>query len=400
VNETTSSTSGYVRILLLLGGLSALGPVSLDLYFPALPSLPAEFEVSTSMTQLTVGAFLLGLGLGQPIAGPLSDMFGRRKPILISIALYLVATVACVIAPTMELLVASRLLQGIFASAGIVIARAIVRDLYVGAPAARLLSHLVMIYGLAPLLAPLIGGLLLTFTNWQGTFITMAAFGLILFVLVAAGLPETLPNELRRSGEIKHQLKVFPNFLRDRIFLGYALALGLGTACIIAYISASSFVLQDVYGVSPQIYGVLFGINAAAMIASSQVNAALVGRRDPAKLLKVAGFALVSASTLLLVAVVLGLGLWAVTLCLVAMMGCWGFIPANAISLAMVDYREAAGSASAVLGIFQYGMGGIVTPLVGVGGENTALPMAIVILVSALALFTAIRVNGRQTAIQ
>lgn len=337
-----------VRMLLILGSLSALGPASIDGYLPGLPALTDDFGVSTSLAQVTVAVFLVGLGLGQLFAGPLSDVLGRRRPMLTAIVLYVAVTLGCAVAPTIEVLVVSRFLQGASAAAGIVISRAVVRDLYAGREGARFLSRLVLIYGIAPLLAPLLGGLILTFTDWRGVFVGMAGLGLVLLVVAALGLPETLPRERRTGRGVARIVAAYGVLLRHRAFLGYALALGLATGCIVAYVSASSFVLQDIYGVSPQLFGVLFG------------------------------------GALLVVAVEAGLGLWVVAPCLLGLMACWGFIPANAISLAMADHRDIAGSASAVLGIFQFGMAGLVAPIVGAGGGETALPMAIAILALGL----------------
>lgn len=381
---------GRVRMLLVLGSLSALGPAAMDGYLAGLPSMADDFGVSASLAQISVTAFLVGLGGGQLVAGPLSDVFGRRRPMLIAIGLYVLASLACGAAPSIGTMIACRLLQGALAAAGIVISRAVVRDLHSGAAAARFLSRLVMIYGLAPLLAPLLGGLLLTFTDWRGLFVAMAAFGLALVVATFFLLPETLPPERRRRGSRQALLRTYGQLLGDRRFLGNALALGLATAAVVGYVSAASFVLQDVFGVSPQIFGLLFGLNAAAMIVGSQINAHLVQRHDPRRLLELAGFALAGVGAVLVVAAALSAPLWIVALCLFAVMGSWGFIPANAISLAMEDHRDVAGAASAVLGVFQYALAGLVAPLVGLAGRDSALPMALVILGAGLSSMAAV----------
>ena len=384
-------------MLLILGSLSALGPASMDGYLPGLPSLTDDLGISTSLAQVTIAAFLVGLGFGQLLAGPLSDIWGRRRPMLTAIVLYVAVTICCAAAPTAEVLLVARFLQGASAAAGIAISRAIVRDLYGGSEGARFLSRLVLIYGIAPLLAPLLGGLIFTFAGWRGIFLGMAAFGAMLFVVAALVLPETLPRERRGQGAARIAASASVLF-RDRVFWGYALVLGLSTSCIVAYVSASPFVLQDFYGVSPPLFGVIFGANAAAMIVGSQVNAHLLRRRDTRRLLEVASFALVAVASLLLVAVELGLGLWAVAPCLLGLMGCWGFIPANAISLAMADHGEVAGSASALLGVFQFGLAGLVAPIVGAAGNETALPMAVVVLaLSLMSLAAAALMTGAQS---
>jgi len=390
VEPPAVAAPGMLRMLLVLGSLSALGPASMDGYLPGLPGISDDFGVSASLVQVTIAVFLVGLGAGQLVAGPLSDAFGRRRPMLAAIVLYATVTLCCAAAPTIEVLIVGRFLQGATAAAGIVISRAVVRDLYAGREGARFLSRLVLIYGIAPLLAPLLGGVVLAFTDWRGVFVGMACLGLALLAVTAAWLPETLPPERRRSAAVARMLAAYGHLFRSREFIGYALALGLATGTVVAYVSASPFVLQDIYGVSPQLYGVFFGVNAGAMIAASQINAHLVGRWDPRRLLEVAGFALAGVGALLLVAVELGLGLWVVALCMLGLMACWGFIPANAISLAMTDHPEIAGSASAVLGIFQFGLAGLAAPLVGVAGATSALPMAIAILALGLTSIAAI----------
>lgn len=377
-------------MLLILGSLSALGPAAMDGYLPGLPALTDDFGISASLAQVTVAVFLVGLGSGQLVAGPLSDAFGRRRPVLVAIGLYLVATVCCSLAPTIGVLIGCRFLQGATAAAGIVISRAVVRDLYSGREGARFLSRLVMIYGLAPLLAPLFGGLLLAITDWRGIFLALGCLGLAVLAATAWGLPETLPRERRQRFGVGPILASYWSLLRHRAFFGYALALGLATGSIVAYISASSFVLQDVYGLSPQLYGLVFGAAAAAMIGGSQINAHLLKHRDPRRMLELAGFALAAVGAALVIGIEAGLGLWVVVPGVLGVMACWGFVPANAISLAMADHRQIAGSASAVLGIFQFGMAGLVAPLVGAGGRGSALPMAVGILAMALLSLAAV----------
>jgi DHA1 family bicyclomycin/chloramphenicol resistance-like MFS transporter len=385
------------RMLLILGALSAVGPASMDSYLPGLPALTSDLGTTASVAQVTIGAFLLGLGVGQVFAGPLSDAFGRRRPMLLAMGLYVVLTICCAFSPTIEVLIAGRFLQGATAAGGIVISRAVVRDLYGGRDGARFLSRLVLIYGLAPLLAPLVGGLILTVTDWRGIFVAMAVIGLALFAIAARWLPETLPAELRRRGGVAHSLRVYSSLMRDRAFVGYALALGLTSACIVAYISAAPYVLQNVYGISPEASGLFFAANGAAMIAGSQLNAHLVGHRDLRWLLKLAGFGLVAVGAALVLVAEAGLGVWAFGACLIVLMGFWGSIPANSIGLAMAAHPRIAGSASAVLGIFQYGLGSLSAPIAGIGGKATALPMALTILVLGLASMAAVGVLARGT---
>ncbi len=372
-----------LRLFLILGAVSALGPASMDIYLPGLPTLTRELGTTESSAQLTVSLFLVGLGLGQLVAGPLSDVRGRRAPLLASLAVYIAASAACAVAPDIGVLVAARFLQGATAAAGVAIGRAVVRDLFAGTSAARYLSRLVLIYGLAPMLAPLVGSQILRFTSWRGVFVVLAVAGGALLALTAAVLPETLPPERRRPSSVRATALSLGGLMQHRRFVGYALALGFGTAAIAAYVSGAPFVVQDHFGESAQLFGLLFALNASAMVAGSQVNAQLLGRIEPRRLLTVAVGAMI-ATALVLVVVSLGeLGLVPFAAGLVALMATWGFIPANAIALAGADHPDVAGSASALLGLAQYGIAAIAAPIVGVGGASPA-PMAFVILVLAV----------------
>lgn len=378
-------------MLLLLGSLSALGPSSMDGYVPALPSIASDFGVGTSLAQVSVAVYLIGLGSGQLISGPCSDVFGRRRPMLTAIVAYTAASVGCALAPSIAVLIGFRFLQGLSASAGVVISRAIVRDLYSGREAARFLSRMVMIYGVAPMLAPVVGGGVLVVTDWRGIFWLLALLAVALLALTARKLPETLPPERRMVGGMQPTLAALGVLIRDRSFVGYAIALGCATGSVVAYVSASSFVMENIFGLSPQVYALFFGAGAAMMIATSQLNVQLLHRFEPRSVLDLGGLLLVGIAIVLFVAVKAELGIWVVGPSMIAVMGCWGLIPANAISLALLDHRDIAGSASAILGVFQYGLAAIATPLVGSGGGADALPMAVVIL--ALSLFSIAAVN-------
>ena len=245
--------SRAVLLVIMLGGLTAFGPLSIDMYLPALPSMARDFASPTSQVQLTLAACLAGLALGQLLAGPVSDTLGRRVTLLVGLAAYAVASLMCIFAPSMYALVVLRLVQGLAGAVGIVIARAIVRDLHSGVAAARLFSTLMIVSGLAPILAPLVGGQLLLVTSWRGVFFTLAIISLVLLFVVTLNLPETLPSHRRRDGGLRETFITFWQLATDRIFIGYALACGLGFGAMFAYISGSPFVLQNIYGISPQL---------------------------------------------------------------------------------------------------------------------------------------------------
>jgi DHA1 family bicyclomycin/chloramphenicol resistance-like MFS transporter len=383
-------TAHPAQLVIILGALSAFGPLSIDMYLPALPALGRDFGAGASAVQLTLSACLLGLAVGQLVAGSISDARGRRRPLLVGLGAYALASLLCLLAPSVPALVALRFVQGCAGAAGIVIARAIVRDLHTGVAAARFFSLLMLVNGLAPILAPLIGGQLLRFTSWRGVFAILAAIGVLLLLAAMYGLDETLPPERRQRGGLRVTLATFLRLLADRAFMGYALSSGLAFAAMFAYISGSPFVLQDIYGASPQVFSALFGLNALGLVTCSQINGRIVGRVSMRRLLALGLIGAASGALALLLAVVAGFGLAGVLPSLFLVVASLGFVAPNATALALADHPHTAGSASALLGVLQFVIGAIAAPLAGIAGTATALPMALVIAaldVSALAVF-------------
>jgi DHA1 family bicyclomycin/chloramphenicol resistance-like MFS transporter len=374
-----------LRLVIILGALSMFGPLSIDMYLPSLPTLSHDLGASASQTQLTLSACLFGLALGQIIAGPISDSLGRLRPLCVGVALYAVASLVCAIAPSVTVLILLRFVQGMAGAAGIVIARAIVRDLYSGIAIARFFSLLMMVNGLAPILAPIIGGQLLRFTTWRGVFITLTIIGILLFLAAAIGLSESLPPDHRQHGGFRATLTTFWRLLTDRSFIGYALACGLAFAAMFAYISGSPFALQDIFGASPQLFSVIFGTNALGIVIASQINGRLVGKVSPYRLLAIGLTATACGGIALLAVVLSGIGLIGVLPSLFVIVSSMGIVLPNATTLALANYARAAGSASALLGVLQFVFGAAVAPLVGIGGTQTALPMSMVIC--ALGIF-------------
>lgn len=374
-NQETSTRIRASHVL-ILGGLSAFGPLSTDMYLPSLPALSHDLSSTVSQAQMTLSAGILGLALGQILAGPISDALGRRRPLLIGIAAFILASLLCIVAPSITILTILRFIQGTAGAAGIVIALAIVRDLYSGNTMARFLSLLMLVNGLAPIVAPIIGSQLLRFTSWHGVFVTLALIGVVLLSASAFGLHETLPTANRQRGGIFATFGAFRDLITDRRFVGYALSSGFAFAACITYISVSPFILQNIYGLSPQIFGLLFGLNALGIVIVGQINGRLVGRVSSQRLLTwgIAGIALGSIS--LLIVVLSGIGLVGVLPSLFVLVSSMGFIMPNAATLALSTTR-AAGSASALLGVLQLIIGPIAAPLVGLGGTSSALPMAI-----------------------
>jgi DHA1 family bicyclomycin/chloramphenicol resistance-like MFS transporter len=387
-----TTSPGGLRLFLVLGLLSVVGPASMDIYLPGLPQLARDLNASPSNAQLTVTMFLIGLALGQVLAGPLSDVHGRRRPLIVLMATFTLASFLCALAPNLYALAAMRLFQGSMAAAGMAIGRAVVRDLYSGAEAARYLSRLMLIIGLAPILAPLVGGQILRFTSWRGLFVALGLFGFALVFMSARLLTETLPVDRRRRAGLGETARAFVRLLGDRSFVGFVLICGFGAAAVVAYLAGSSFVFQDAYGTSPQFYGVLFGMSAVFLVAGAQVNAHLLRRISPRRLLGLGLMLMVVAAILLLMVVPFrGAGVAALMPPLTLLMFSWGFVQSNAMALALTNQPDMAGAAVALLGVSQYGFGAVVAPVVGIGGNQTAVPMAVVIASCGIAAVVALK---------
>jgi DHA1 family bicyclomycin/chloramphenicol resistance-like MFS transporter len=364
--------------VLLLGSLSAFGPLSMDMYLPGLPSMARDLDAPAWAAQLTITASMIGLAGGQLVAGPISDARGRRRPLLVGLAAYVAASLLCAMAPDIWLLLAFRVIQGAAGAAGIVIARAIVRDLHTGVAAARTFALLMLVNGLAPILAPLVGGELLHVTDWRGIFVVLAVIGAVLLLAAWTMLAETLAPDARHGGGLASTVRVFGRLVGDREYMGYALALGLAFGAMAAYIGGSPFVLQDIYGASPQVFSLLFALNAAGIVVASQLGRAVVDRYGPRTLLDV-GVSMSAVGGLgALASVLLDTGLPTLLPSFFLLVSCIGLVFPNATALALADHPRTAGSASAGLGLSQFAIGAVAAPLAGVGGAETALPLGIV----------------------
>jgi DHA1 family bicyclomycin/chloramphenicol resistance-like MFS transporter len=378
---------GRARTALVLGAFVAIGPLTIDMYLPALPTITRELLTTSAAVQLTLTGTLVGLALGQLVLGPLSDAFGRRRPLLAGTALHVLASLLVLVAPNLAVLGALRVLQGVGAAAGAVIAIAVVRDLYDGRAAATMLSRLFLVLGAAPVLAPTIGGELLRFTSWRGIFAVLAAYGVLLIVVGARMLPETLPPERRRSSGVRGTLRGYRELFGDRTYVGLVLVAGLTMAGLFSYVSGSAFVYQGEFGLDEQQFGLLFGAGAFWLIAATQLNPVLLRRWGPAQILvagTVAG-ALAGAVLVALSATTTG-GLWGVVLSLWAVLFACGLALPNAPALALSRHGEAAGTAAALLGAIQFGVGALVSPVVGLLGNDAAAIGTVVLVALLLAI--------------
>ncbi|MFH5183351.1 multidrug effflux MFS transporter [Paenibacillus sp. TAB 01] len=372
------------RLVLLLGAFSALGPLTIDMYLPSFPEITADFGTQASLVQLSLTACLIGLGLGQIIMGPLSDVHGRRRPVILSLILYLIASFVCAISPNIYCFIAARFIQGFAASAGIVISRAVVRDLYSGPELTRFFSMLMLVNNLFPLIAPVAGSGVISFTTWVGVFVVLGIVGIALVLWATAGLKETLPAENRMSSNFSQLFKGIQALLRDRQFLGYALAQGIMIGGVFAYVSGTPFIYQKIYGASPQLFALLFGSNGISLIIGSQ----LVGRLNhiiSERRFLVFGLFLSAAASLTALMVIL---LHGPLLALVAPLFCFvasiGMTSTASFSLAMESQSQMAGSASALLGLLPFLLGAVTSPLVGIAGEYSAVPMGVIIVCTSL----------------
>ncbi|WP_368498690.1 multidrug effflux MFS transporter [Herbiconiux sp. A18JL235] len=381
--------------IVILGALTALGPFTIDLYLPAFPTLEADFDVPAAMIQLTLTGTTVGFALGQLVMGPLSDRIGRRTPILVATAVHVVACVGAAVAPEIWSLGVFRVLQGMGAAAGAVVAMAMVRDLFGGRPLVLMLSRLALVSGLAPILAPLIGSQLLLVVDWRGIFWVLAAYGAIVIAVVALGIRETLPPERRHDAGHATARQRYRAVLTDPVFVGVALIGGMTFSGLFAYLSASSFLFQQVYGFDPQQYGVLFAVNSLGVVGGVQLSSRLTRWFGPQWIIAVSTVMLLAMAGLIVLFSELEVGLWGTLVPL------WLFIFACGLTfpcvqvLALNDHGHEAGTAASLLGAVNFGLAGLISPLVGVLGIGSAVPMAAVMagtaVVSILSLWLVVR---------
>ncbi|ATR81628.1 Bcr/CflA family drug resistance efflux transporter [Pseudomonas sp. HLS-6] len=368
-----------LRTVLILGALSAFGPLAIDFYLPGFPAMAQAFATDEKHIQATLAAYFLGLSLGQLAYGPVADRFGRRIPLLIGLVLFTVASLACAFAPTLEALIVARFVQALGGCAGMVLSRAIVSDTCDAVGSAKVFSQLMLVMGLAPILAPMFGGVLVSLHGWQSIFLVLTVFSALCTLAVLLGLPESLPAHQPRQ-PLSGALRQYGRLLNDRVFLGHALTGGVAIAGMFAYIAGSPFVFIKLYGVPAEHYGWLFGTNAAGFILMAQVNARLLARRGPAVLLSRAVWVYVTAGLVLLALSALHpAALWPLLIPLFIGIASLGAIVPNASACAMSGQGARAGSASALLGCLQFSVAAGAAALVSVLDDGSAIPMALVI---------------------
>lgn len=379
------SLSGRQRAVyvLILGALTALGPFTIDLYLPAFPQIEGDLDVSTAAVQLTLTATTLGFALGQLLVGPWSDKVGRRLPLILATSVHVLASIGVAFSPDISWLLAFRVLQGFGAAAGGVVAMATVRDLFGGYPLVRMLSRLALVTGIAPIAAPVIGSQLLLIMPWRGMFGVLAAYGVIIMVLAALFIVETLPPARRVEKGHSTLGERYRSLFTDRIFVGVAVIGGMTFAGLFAYLSASSFLFQDVYGLDPQAYGLLFAANSIGVVIGVQVSSRLAKYFGPAWILAGSTAVLLGSAIAIVVLELAGAGLLGTVIPL------WFFITACGFGfpcvqvLALANHGREAGTAASVLGAMNFGLAGLISPIVGLFGIADAVPMGTVMAITA-----------------
>ncbi|WP_035001810.1 Bcr/CflA family efflux MFS transporter [Bhargavaea cecembensis] len=390
-----------IGLALVLGLLAILGPLNIDMYLPSFPEISRDLGTGASQVQLSLTACLIGLALGQIVVGPISDAQGRRKPLIIGTSLFALASVFCALAPNITVLIIARFLQGFTAAAGVVLSRAVVRDVFSGREMTKFFSLLMVINAVAPVVAPMLGGVILAIpsASWETIFYALALIGVLIVAIVAARLKETLPPENRIPSSIGSSVKTMGSLLKDRSFIGYALVVGFVHGGSFAYVSGTPFVYQQIYGVSPQVFSILFGINGVAIITGSFIIGRFGGIVSEKKLLQAAVTIAAASTFILLIMTIIKGPLASLVILIFIYMTTMGMIITSTFTLGMAKQGGRAGSASAVLGMLPSLLGAAFTPLSGIAGA-TAVPMGATLfgtsLIGLIAFFTLVRKDSEE----
>lgn len=392
---TGPSRREYAQLVLVLGALSALSPFSIDAYLPAMPVVADDLTASHGSVQATITGVLVGMGLGQLVLGPLSDAVGRRRPALIGVAVHVAASVACMFAGSIWLLIVLRVLQGLAGAATTVVAMAVVRDRLTGTPAAVLFSRLILVVLLAPVVSPVVGSVLLQWTSWRGIFLFLAVLGGVIGALAYLFLPESLPPQRRSARGFRPVFTAYSILLRDPVMMSMTLVVGLMTGALFVFISTSPFVYQEEYGLTQVQFALAFAGNAVFIGISSQVNPLLLRHWTPAQILRVVQVVFCIACVVLVVSVLLFHSFWAFVVPFSIASLAFGATNPNAQAIALQRHGERAGAASALVGAGRFGLAGIITPIVGFFGEISAVTSAVGLLTLAVLSLAAMMIGGR-----
>jgi len=388
-------------LIILLGALTAFAPMSIDMYLPALPSLSIEFSADPGHVQLSLASFFLGLAIGQAFYGPLADRFGRRKPLLAGLALFVITSAGCALTTSLNMLIVLRFFQALGACSGQVIARAVVRDLFEPREAVRVFSLLILVMGVSPVLAPLVGGQIMAWFEWRFIYWLLMAVGAVGLIASAWRLPETHRAENILPIVLSNVITVYSHLLKDRAFRDYALTGGMALGSMFANIAGSPFVFIDLFKVPETRFGFFFGANAFGLITGAQLNRKLGRRFSSDEVIR--GILVIQAVTgLLLIAGTWSglIGLWGTAILLFVYVSSVGCMSPNTTAMALAAHGEKAGSASALIGSLQFTLAATASTLVGATNNGTALPMSALIAVCGVSAFVLYRalIQSRQLA--
>lgn len=396
-----SKSSSTAALITMLALLSAQGPFAIDMYLPAFPQMVEDLGASAATVQLTLTAFMLGMAVGHLIIGPLSDQYGRRRPLLVGIVVCMVATMLCAVAPNVEFLIGMRFVQGFAGAAGVVLARAIVSDSARGARAAKLFSIMMAVGGIAPVLAPLAGNGVIALAGWRGVFWALAVLNLIMLIGSIIILKESLPQGLRSNGGVRELFANGGRVLGNRRYVGFTFAFAFSMAAMFGYIAASPFVVQNILGLGTTAFSLIFALNALGLTITSVVAVRLADTLGPVRMTYIGVSGLVLFSAGLLAVVSLGDTPLVPTLVLIFLaISSLGFVFGNAAALATEQVKRHAGTGSAILGALQFTLAAIASPLVGLAGEGSAVPMAIVMLVASVVALLSLVALTRGTTVE
>jgi len=398
--SSSLSSTEYRRLAVILGALTAVGPLAIDMYLPGLPTIGREFGVDAAATQVSLASYFAGVAVGQAFYGPLSDAVGRKPALYFGLVVFILSSIGCAWADSVSTLVLFRFLQALGGCAPIVIPRAIVRDYFDQVGSIRMLSMLMLVMGLAPILAPLIGGQLLVNFGWRSVFWVLATYAVVWLVLVAFLLPESLPIERRRRQPASVVLSTYLRLLLDRTYICYVLSGALIFAGLLTYVSGSPYVFIELFHVSPERYGLYFGVNACGIMAASQTNRWLATRVEARRIVGVVLSVAMAASLVLLFDAYSGFGGFAgILIPLFCYIACHGFVLPNTTALAMAPHGKVAGSASALLGTVQFVLASLTGALVAALANGTPVPLAAVIAACGVAAFVSHHVGGMRSAV-
>ncbi len=376
---------GFVRNAIILGLLSVIGPFAVDMYLPALPTISADLGASVAATQLTLTAYFVSFGVFQIVFGPISDMVGRKPPLYFGLAVFGLGSIGCALAPSIEWLIAFRALQGIGASAVMLIPRAVIRDLHTGVEATRLMSLVMLVFAISPILAPLLGSGLIVPFGWRSVFVAVTIAAVLAFILILVMLPETRPPEHRIKASVRSVAGGFWHLLHDGYFLGVTFIGGLGMASFFAFLASSSFIYMDHFGLTPFQYSLAFAVNAVGFIGASQFAASLGGRFGMGRVVTAAVVAYTAFSLLLFGVTLAGVDNLAVLMTgLFLAFACLGLVVPSTMVLALDNHGPIAGLASALSGTLTMFTGGVMIVLASVFFNGTALPMVSIIALCAV----------------